>query len=298
MKKIDIHAHVTLFPDIIPVRQADNHRFLDVNEQFKVFDEVNVQKGVILPIVSPECQWIGVSNQEAKTISDAYPDRFSWFCNVDPREGCYSAKTDLEHSIGFYKSIGAKGVGEITAPLYADDPMMDNLFTACERLSMPVIIHIAPEIKGYYGIVDEIGLPRIEKILEKHPDLKLIGHSTSFWCEISGDVKESDRMAYPSGKVCEGRLHKLMREYGNLYCELSAGSGSNALMRDPEHASRFVEEFSDRIFYGTDVCSTEQKFHITFDKFLDKMVNDNMISKENYEKIICKNASKLLDISF
>jgi len=296
MKKIDVHTHVTLYPDLVPVRQADNQRLLCTDEQIKVFDDVNTEIGVLLPLVSPEHQWMTISNQEAKIIADAHPDRFVWFCNVDPREGLYSEKTDLEHSIGFYKSLGAKGLGELTAPLYTDDPMMDNLFSACERLDMPVIIHIAPEIKGYYGIVDELGLPRLEKMLKKHPDLKILGHSTSFWCEISSDVTDRDRMAYPKGKVKEGRLHQLMREYGNLCCELSAGSGSNALMRDPEHAARFIEEFSDRIYYGTDICSPTQNFHIDFDKFLDKMVSDKMISKENYEKIIRKNAEKLLGL--
>lgn len=296
MKKIDIHTHVTLYPDLIPVREADKHRMLCTDEQLKVFDDVNTQVGVLLPIVSPECQWVTLSNQEAKIIADTNPDRFVWFCNVDPREGWNTEKTNLEHSIGFYKSLGAKGLGEITAPLPTDDPMMDNLFVVCERLNMPVIIHIAPQSKEHYGIIDELGLPRLEKMLKKHPDLKIIGHSGCFWSEISGDVTEETREGYPQGKVVPGRITELMREYSNLYCDLSAGSGSNAMMRDPDHAARFIEEFSDRIMYGTDVCSTEQTFHITFDKFLDKMVEDNMISKENYEKIVCKNAAKLLDI--
>ena len=47
-------------------------------------------------------------------------------------------------------------------------------------------------------------------------------------------------------------------------------------MRDPDHAARFVEEFSDRILYGSDICVSFQNYHITFDKFLDKMVEDKM----------------------
>ncbi|MBR5156954.1 MAG: amidohydrolase [Clostridia bacterium] len=296
MKKLDIHTHVTLYPDIIPPRKADMQRFLSVDEQIKLFDDVNTAKGVLLPIVSPECQWENVSNQEAKIIADSNPDRFVWFCNVDPRSGENCENTDLEHAIGFYKELGARGVGEITASLYADDPMMDNLFGACESLDMPALIHIAPQCRAHYGIIDELGLPRIEKMLKKHPDLKLIGHSASFWCEISGDVTDKVRMAYPQGKVTEGRLHCLMREYGNLYCDLSAGSGANALMRDPEYAAKFLEEFSDRICYGTDVCSTEQTFHLDFDKFLTKMVSDKMLTKENYEKIVYKNAAKLIGL--
>lgn len=296
MKKIDVHTHVTMFPDITPKRPGDGENYLTVEKQLKVFDEVNTQVGVLLPLISPECQWACISNQEAKTIADTYPDRFVWFCNVDPREGNFTPKSDLESIVGFYKSIGAKGLGELTAPLYADDPMMDNLFTACENLDMPVLFHIAPFMGGCYGMVDDLGLPHFERMLKKHPNLKFIGHSTSFWAELSAGITEADRATYPTGKVTDGRIHLLMREYGNLYCDLSAGSGANALMRDPDHAARFVEEFSDRILYGSDICVSFQNYHITFDKFLDKMVEDKMISLENYEKIICKNAARILDI--
>lgn len=296
MKKIDVHTHVTMFPDITPKRPGDGENYLTVEKQLKVFDDVNTQIGVLLPLVSPECQWAFISNQEAKTIADTHPDRFVWFCNVDPREGNYTPKSDLESIVGFYKSIGAKGLGELTAPLYADDPMMDNLFTACENLDMPVLFHIAPSMGGCYGMVDDLGLPRLERMLKKHPKLKFIGHSTTFWAELSAGITEADRATYPTGKVTDGRIHQLMREYGNLYCDLSAGSGANALMRDPDHAARFVEEFSDRILYGSDICVSFQNYHITFDKFLDKMVEDKMISLENYEKIICKNAARILDI--
>ena len=135
-------------------------------------------------------------------------------------------------------------------------------------------------------------------MLKKHPDLKLIGHSAAFWSEISSDITQEERNGYPKGKVTEGRMPKLMREYGNLYCDLSAGSGSNAMMRDPEYAARFIEEFADRIYYGTDVCAANATFQYDFDDFLTKMVNDGMISTTNYEKIIRKNAEKLLGLDY
>ena len=68
------------------------------------------------------------------------------------------------------------------------------------------------------------------------------------------------------------------------------------MMRDPEYAAKFITEFSDRIYYGTDVCSAKQTFQYEFDDFLKKLVSDNMISKDTYEKIIRKNAIKLLKL--
>ena len=296
MKKIDVHCHIVAFPEYMPKR-PDGGQFLTVEEQFKVYDRTNVEKGIILPVVAPEAFCTLMSNQEAKLIADRYPDRFSWFCNVDPRIIRYNEKTDLSFYLNQYKEMGAKGLGELTTPLDADSPMMDNLFTHCEACDMPVLFHIAPQHGNFYGIVDQLGLPRIEKMIKKHPNLKFIGHSASFWSEISADNTVEIRESYPSGKVTEGRLPKLMREYGNLYCDLSAGSGENAMRRDPEFAAKFMEEFSDRIFYGIDACTYDEDDHpYTFDAFLTKMVEDKMLSQENYEKIIRKNAERVLGI--
>jgi predicted TIM-barrel fold metal-dependent hydrolase len=105
------------------------------------------------------------------------------------------------------------------------------------------------------------------------------------------------RVDYPTGKILkEGRLAQLLREYPNLYCDVSANSGSNAFMRDPEYTARFIEEFSDRIMFGTDYCAPYNVFPFKFDEFLDKMLEDSMISVENYYKFVRGNAERLLEI--
>ena len=295
MKKIDLHCHVIQYPQYAPT-SLRGQQILSVDEQIEVLDKLDTEIGVLLPCVSYEAQWLLNTNESYKSIVDAHPDRFRWFCNIDPRMAMYSPKTDLSFYINHYKSLGAKGVGEITTPLYADDPMMDNLFYHCAECDMPVLIHIAPQHGDTYGIVDDLGLPRFEKMLKKHPNMKLIGHSAAFWGEISEELTQDMRNDYPKGKVREGRMPKLMREYGNLYADLSAGSGSNAMMRDPEYAAKFIMEFQDRIYYGTDVCSVHNTFQYEFDAFLKNLVDDKMISLEAYEKIIRKNAAKLLGI--
>ncbi len=68
------------------------------------------------------------------------------------------------------------------------------------------------------------------------------------------------------------------------------------MMRDSEYAANFLTEFSDRIYYGTDVCSAKQTFQYEFDDFLKGLVRDNMISEDTYVKIIRKNARKLLGL--
>ena len=161
---------------------------------------------------------------------------------------------------------------------------------------MPVTIHIAPKRGGYYGIADDLGLPRIEKMLKKYPKLKIFGHSQPFWSEIGDNVTEENRNTYIAGKVKDGRLPYLLREYENLYCDLSAGSGANALMRDRDHAARFIEEFSDRLMNGCDICMHGQTFPFAFDEFLTSMRESGEISEENYYKLVRGNAERILGL--
>lgn len=299
MHKIDLHCHALAFPEYTPARK-DGHKYLSAEELLTVHDNSNTDFGVLLPIVIPEAHWATMSNEETQYIVHRYPKRFAWFCNVDPRQGNFSSKSDLGFIISQYKELGAKGLGELGTQLYADDPMMQNLFRYCVELDMPVLVHVAPWYGGTYGIVDEAGLPRLERMLKQFPDLKLIGHSATFWCEISSDVPATERGGYPQGRIKkEGRLPLLMREYGNLYCDISAGSGKNALMRDSEYASRFLTEFADRIYYGGDVCTmpaTVDAFPYDYLAFLEQLVREGGLSQENYEKIMYKNAAKLLNM--
>lgn len=300
IRKIDIHAHSTAFPQYYPPfywsTPENPSRFISVQELLPHYDNLNIEMGVLLPLVSSEGQSAPMTSESCKFLADQHPDRFIWFCNVDPRVGANKKNFDLSFYLNHYKSLGAKGLGELTSQFYADDPMIDNLFYHCAQCDLPVTIHISPEFGNGYGLVDELGLPRIEKMLKKHKDLKLIGHSQPFWAEISGDLTLEKRNSYPTGKVTEGTLSRLMREYGNLYCDLSAGSGANAMMRDPEFAARFMEEFSDRILYGCDICEKSNSHPYKFDAFLDQMRTDGMLSQETYYKFVRGNAIKLLKL--
>ena len=294
LPKIDIHAHAVPFPGLTP-QCPGCANFSSPQEVLEVYDRLGVEKGVLLPLVSPDGIVSPMTAEATKLLVDQYPDRFLWFANVDPRAAGNHPGAPLERLIGHYKALGAKGIGEITAGLYLDDPRLENLFACCEALEMPVTIHIsvAPDS---YGVADELGLPRLEKILKKFPNLKLLGHSQVFWSEISADNNEEIRNTYPVGKVQDGRVAQLMRDYPNLYCDLSAGSGANAFMRDPAYAAKFIEEFSDRILYGIDLVSKDSKFPGDFCAFFDKMLDDGAISPENYRKIFRENAVRLLKL--
>ena len=289
-KKIDMHVHTTLRKGI-PRLNGEN--FADAGEVLQMYDFLGVEKGVQLPDIGPDCAYSIMTNEDAIDLTTAYPNDFYWFCNIDPRWGGNSADTDLSYFINYYKERGAKGVGELCINLHFDDPLIGNLFYHCEICDMPVIFHIGDKGNDY-GLVDGLGLKLLEQSLKKFPKLKFLGHSQKFWAEISGDCTAEIRGGYPSGPVYPGgRVVELMRSYPNLYGDLSAGSGENAIMRDREFGCGFLEEFQDRLYFGTDICSPGNRMNLSF--YLDGVVEAGEISQECYNKICRENAFSLLN---
>ncbi len=297
VKKIDIHVHSVLSKVGCPHADGVGH-FTTPDELRKMYDDIGVEKGVQLPLSSPEGRGRLITSEESYMLAKEFPETYFWFCNVDPRQGYNTANFDLTVFLKAYKDMGAKGVGEVTANLYIDDPYMYNLFGACEKVGFPLTFHIGT--KGVsYGMVDDLGLPRLEKALQDFPNLTFLGHSQLFWSEMSGDNNEKIRGGYPKGKVVPGgRITELMRKYPNLCCDMSAGSGANAFMRDPEHAYGFIEEFRDRLFFGTDICDPRNAGSdmLLLAGFLDEAMEQDKISYDAYYKVSRGNALKLLGV--
>ena len=243
LKKIDMHVHCI---EERGIPKLSGHFYPTVHELRKIYDEIGVERGVLLPPgTCPEFTTERLSPREAENIAKKYSDTIGWwFCGVDPRFGSNNDKTNFSHYLNYYKSHGARGVSELISNISLDDPRMLNLFSHCEACGMSVTLHFGkPEYD--YGVVDELHLTKLEKILQMFPNLVIIGHSVRFWSELDADVTEETRDGYPTGKVIPGRVVELMRKYPNLLGDMSAGSGENAIMRDPEFGYAFLEEFQD-----------------------------------------------------
>lgn len=291
-QKIDLHVHLKSRKEIPRYYAAIPSTYCTPEELLEIYDQMEIGRGVILPEVTPEGLYGSQSQEEIIEVVSQYPDRFSWFCNIDPRAIENSPGTDFTPWLQYYRERGAKGVGEVTANLYFDDPKVWNLFSHCEKNRMPVIFHMAAGFENTYGLVDDLHLPRLERTLQAFPTLCFLAHSQTYWAEISREVDQQSRLVYPSGPVIPGRVVELMRRYPNLCGDLSAGSGSNAVMRDPAFGYRFLEEFQDRLYYGTDICSPEDRMPLG--AFLDHAVLSGHISQQAYEKICWGNAQRLL----
>jgi predicted TIM-barrel fold metal-dependent hydrolase len=63
---------------------------------------------------------------------------------------------------------------------------------------------------------------------------------------------------YPKGPVVRGGLtDRYLSDYPNMFGDLSAGSGLNALTRDEEFARDFLTRHQDKLIYGSDCSDLE-----------------------------------------
>ncbi len=174
-----------------------------------------------------------------------YPELFVPFCSLDPRED------NVPERIKDYVARGCQGFGEFKVRLCIDNPDSKVVYRTCAELGLPLLFHMdvwLPDASYWYNV----DCRRLPAVLEEFPDTVFIGHGPGFWREISGDADEAPSV-YPEGPVTPGgRLPELLSRYDNLYADISAGSGRNALARDPEFGRQFIIDFSCKLLYGTD----------------------------------------------
>ena len=290
---IDVHAHVYKYQYPNPGGE-DAMLFITLPELIVAHDELGVDRAILLPIVSSET-YMPQSVGEIIEIADNSNGRFIPYCNVDPRVYSNSKDAPIGVLLEFYKNAGCKGIGEVMPNLPWEDPRFQNLLYHVERVGFPLIFDVTGRMNSGYGIYDDAGMPQLEACLKKFKDLLFVGHGPAFWAEISALKDPSDRHGYPKYPVFkEGRVAQLMRAYPNLVVELSAGSGANAMMRDPDYAVGFLNEFSNRVMFGTDICTKSQRTPVA--KFLTDLRDQNKISGETFNKIASENAINLLKI--
>lgn len=207
------------------------------------------------------------------------PEKFVLGYAPDPRRP--EAMDQLQAAVEIY---GVRVYGELKLRMMYDNPDALRMFRFCGEKGLPVTVHLDyefdsdrkyPRPNWWYGG----GIEAFERAVQACPETIFIGHAPGFWSHISNDDLY-DKAAYPKEKVVpEGKVVQMLRQYPNLYADLSAGSGLNALQRDPEFGKGFVLEFQDRLLYARDCFDNKhQEFLHTLnlpDEVLVKLYADN-----------------------
>jgi predicted TIM-barrel fold metal-dependent hydrolase len=296
---IDIHAHA------YRVKTPGPCNFCTAEELIAEYDRLGIDIGVLMPIVSPEI-YLPQTNEDILEMVERYPNRFRAFCNIDPRALTNSPAAPLGTLLSYYRERGAKGVGEVMPNLPLKDPRVQNLLYHAQQQDMPVTFDGSDGYSGDFGIIDDPGLPQLEHTLQSMPNLRILGHGPVFWSEI-GRLKTPGERSYffsfqgefvgrmPSGRIDEeGVVPTLFRRYSNLLGDLSDCTAYNAFARDDVYGPAFMEEFQDRLYFGTDfVCPG---MPVPLIELLQDWRDKGKITKSVFDKISHENAAKLLDI--
>jgi predicted TIM-barrel fold metal-dependent hydrolase len=146
-----------------------------------------------------------------------------------------------------YLKLGGLLIAEQKFGVECDSQAMQNIYALARDHRVPVLMHWQFQMYNY-------GFERFGKMLEKYPRVNFLGHAQTWWANI--DKNNADQtVMYPKGPVTPGGLtDRYLADYSNMFGDLSAGSGLNALTRDEDFARDFIERHQDKLIYGSD-CS-------------------------------------------
>ena len=191
---------------------------------------------------------------------------------------------------------GAIGFGELKHPVAVDGPEMRKVYELAAELHVPVLFHLE---EGNFNS----GFERLPALLKAYPRTTFIGHGQSWWAHISAEV--GDAAGYPSGRIKPGGLtDRLLAEAPNMYGDLSANSGRNALTRDPDFAAGFLVRHQHKLMFGSDCpCrdgrGAEQSNRLLQGKCIARetlAALQKLASPELFRRITWENGVKLLKI--
>jgi uncharacterized protein len=178
------------------------------------------------------------SEEHCKEAVRREPGRYIRFTNTDP-----TAEDAIAHLRAEVKD-GAKGFGELKYPVALDGPEVLRVYDLAAELNVPVLIHF--QENGFFT-----GFERLPGIVKRYSKTRFIGHANSWWAFISS--ANDNKSGYPEGRIQPGGLtDHLLADYPNVYGDLSANSGRNALARDPEFAAGFLQRHQAKLTFSSD----------------------------------------------
>lgn len=277
---IDAHAHLnSVF--------AGRWRGRDARQVVAALDRAGVAA-----LVNLDGGFGDLLSAEIARLQEPFPDRFAVFAGIDPdgfaRDAAFGEVEAARlvdsvrrgaRGLKVWKSLGLRAVDPGGQLVPIDDARLAPLWRAAADSGIPVLIHVAdppaffeplnrrnerwselrrhpewhyqpvrrrPGGRGFPSHADLIA--QFDRLLAAHPATTFIGaHLAS-----SGDDL--------------GRLSAMLRVRKNLHVDIAARI--NELGRQPYTARRFIEEFPDRVLFGTD-SGPDPRWYPVYREFLD-----------------------------
>jgi predicted TIM-barrel fold metal-dependent hydrolase len=221
------------------------------------------------------------SNEDALALARQHPGEFAFGANE------VSDLEDAPQVIEKYLKLGACVIGEQKFGVECDSAEMQKLYQLADTYRVPILMHW--QVGSYNH-----GFDRFHKMLERYPKVNFIGHAQTWWANIHKANVDNAKSLYPTGKVIAGGLtDRYLRDYPNMFADLSAGSGENALKRDPDHARAFIERHQDKLMFGSDCVDTTGEPAVCSGARQIAQIRKFSPTKSIERKLLFENAKKL-----
>jgi predicted TIM-barrel fold metal-dependent hydrolase len=193
------------------------------------------------------------SAEQIAALKTQYPGRvLGWFASTD------ITKPGAEDILKKAVKDGAIGFGELKFHVEAAGPELRRMYALAADLGVPILVHFQEVPHTPTEGVFATGFRNFEAILKAYPKTKFIGHADAFWANVSADYANQE--AYPAGPIKKGGVtDKLLGDYANLFGDLAANSGNNALSRDPSFTPDFLRRHESKLIFGSDCSCTDGK---------------------------------------
>ncbi len=211
----------------------------------------------------------------------------------NPRSYVHFANEIADHpecieTIETYLKKGAVGIGEQKFRVDCDSKHIERIAELALEYAVPILMHFE---HGNYNT----GIDRFHKILEKFPKVNFIGHAQTWWGNI--DKKHKQAVMYPKGKVTpSGISDRLLSDYPNMFGDLSANSGQNALIRDEAHAVEFIKRHQDKLIYGSDCNDLIGRGPSCIGARTIEIIHRLIPERTTQDKLFSKNARRIIRI--
>jgi predicted TIM-barrel fold metal-dependent hydrolase len=192
----------------------------------------------------------------------------------------------------------------------ADGPELRRMYALAADLRVPILIHFQEVDHSPNEGTWSAGFAKtFESVLKAYPRTTFIGHADAFWANVSADYH--NEAAYPAGPIKPGGVtDRWLGDYSNLFGDMSAVSGNNAMARDPAFTADFLKRHQQKLLFGSDCsCSdghgggVSQNNNPAAARLAGKCVARETLtvlkrstSPDIFQKVVWGNAHKLLQI--
>jgi predicted TIM-barrel fold metal-dependent hydrolase len=195
--------------------------------------------------VSNGLQAQALGNEACRTFARTHGKPYRFGANEVP---------DVEgatNEIARYLKLGGVLIAEQKFGVECDSAAMQAVYALAQDHHVPVLMHWQYKMYNY-------GFDRFYKMLEKYPRVNFLGHAQTWWANVDRNYRDDEKNLYPKGAITPGGLtDRYLSDYPNMFGDLSAGSGLNALTRDEGFTRDFLVRHQDKLVFGSD-CSDHE----------------------------------------